>query len=37
MFEFIKIQYKIGRIDAARVRAYAQRFITEAQAEEILR
>ena len=37
MFEFIKIQYKIGRIDAARVRAYAPRYITAEQAEEILR
>lgn len=37
MFDFIKIQYKLGHIDAARVRAYAPRYITAEQAEEILR
>lgn len=37
MFDFIRLQYKMGRIDSEKVRAYAPRFITEAQAEEILR
>ena len=37
MFDFIRLQYKMGRIDSEKVRAYAQRYITAEQAEEILR
>lgn len=37
MVDFIRIQYKMGRIDAEKVRAYAPRYITAEQAEEILR
>lgn len=36
MFEFIKIQYRLGRLSAAQVRAYAPKWITAAEAEEIL-
>lgn len=36
MFEFIKIQYRLGRLNAAQVRAYAPKWITGEQAEEIL-
>ena len=36
MFEFIRIQYRLGRLTAAQVRAYAPKWITTAQAEEIL-
>ena len=37
MFDFIRLQYKMGRIDSKKVRAYAPRYITAEQAEEILR
>lgn len=37
MFDFIRIQYKMGRISGEKVRAYAPRYITAEQAEEILR
>lgn len=37
MFDFIRIQYRMGRIGAEKVRAYAPRYITDEQAEEILR
>lgn len=37
MFDFIWIQYRMGRIGAEKVRAYAPRYITAEQAEEILR
>lgn len=36
MYEFIKIQYRLGRLSAAQVRAYAPKWITPEQAEEIL-
>lgn len=36
MYEFIKIQHRLGRLTAAQVRAYAPKWITAAQAEEIL-
>lgn len=36
MFEFIKIQYLLGRLTAEQVRAYAPKWITAEQAEEIL-
>lgn len=36
MFEFIKIQYRLGRLTAEQVRAYAPKWITAEQAEEIL-
>ena len=36
MYEFIKIQYLLGRLSAAQVRAYAPKWITAEQAEEIL-
>ena len=36
MFEFIKIQYRLGRLTAEQVRAYAPKWITAAQAEKIL-
>ena len=37
MFDFIRIQYKMGRIGAEKVRAYVPRYITAEQAGEILR
>lgn len=37
MFDFIRLQYKMGRIGGEKVRAYAPRYITAEQAEEILR
>jgi hypothetical protein len=36
MYEFIKLQYLIGRINADKVRSYAPKWITEEQAEEII-
>lgn len=36
MYEFIRIQYRLGRIDADQVRAFAPRYITAEQAEEIV-
>ena len=36
MFEFIKIQYRLGRLTAEQVRAYVPKWITAAEAEEIL-
>lgn len=36
MYEFIKIQYRLGRITAEQVRAKAPRWITEEQAEGII-
>lgn len=36
MYEFIKIQYRLGRLNAEQVRAYAPKWITAAEAEEIL-
>ena len=36
MFEFIRLQYRMGRIDAVQVRAFAPRYITQEQAEKIV-
>lgn len=36
MFEFIRLQYRMGRIDAAQVRVFAPKYITAEQAEEIV-
>jgi hypothetical protein len=36
MYFFIKTQYLLGHIDADKVRSYAPRWITTAQAEEII-
>lgn len=35
MAEFIKLQYKTGKITAAKVWSYVPRYITEAQAMSI--
>ena len=36
MFEFIKIQYKLGRISADKVRSYVPKWLTAEQATEII-
>lgn len=36
MVDFIRIQYRLGRLTADQVRAFAPRWITAEQAEEIL-
>lgn len=36
MYEFIRIQFVLGRIDAAQVRAFAPKYITAEQAEDIV-
>ena len=36
MYEFIRLQYVMGRITAEQVRAFAPRYITAEQAEEII-
>lgn len=36
MFNFIRIQYQLGNLTEAQVRAYAPRWITAEQAEEII-
>lgn len=36
MFEFLKIQYQLGRIDAEALKAFVPRWITGAQVQEIL-
>ena len=36
MFEFIRLQYRMGRINADQVRAFAPKYITAGQAEEIV-
>ena len=36
MYEFIRIQYKLGRLTPEQVRDFAPKWITEEQAEEIL-
>lgn len=36
MYEFIKLQYLIGRINAVKVMSYAPKWITPEQAEEII-
>lgn len=36
MYEFIKIQYKLGKLTAEQVRTFVPKWITEEQAEEIL-
>lgn len=37
MYEFIRIQYKMGRITEAQVSAFAPKYITAEQAEEIVK
>ena len=36
MLEFIKIQYKLGKISAYKVRSYVPKWLTEEQAAEIV-
>ena len=36
MFEFIRIQYKLGRISADKVRSYVPKWLTAEQAAEII-
>jgi len=36
MFEFIRIQYQLGKIDSEKVQSYVGRWITQEQAEEII-
>lgn len=36
MYSFIKIQYKLGKLTADEVRAFAPRWITAEQAAEII-
>ena len=36
MYEFIKVQYRLGRLDEEAVRRYAPRWITAEQAEQIV-
>lgn len=36
MYKFIRIQYKLGKITAEQVRAFAPKWITEEQAEMII-
>ena len=36
MYEFIKLQYLIGRINAVKVMSYVPKWITPEQAEEII-
>lgn len=36
MYDFIKIQYELGRLTADQVRAFVPRWITEEQANEII-
>ena len=35
MFAFLKIQYQLGRIDAATLRSFVPKWITGEQAKEI--
>ena len=37
MYEFIKIQYKLGNLTIDQVRAFAPKWITSEQAEEIVK
>ena len=36
MYEFIRIQFRLGKLTADQVRAFAPRWITAEQAEEIV-
>lgn len=36
MYNFIKIQYEMGKITEAKVRSFSPKWITAAQVEEIL-
>lgn len=36
MYEFIKIQYELGRLTKEQVRGFAPRWISDEQAEEII-
>lgn len=35
MFEFLKLQYQMGKIDADKLQSYVPRWITQEQADEI--
>lgn len=37
MYEFIKIQYKLGRLTAEQVLAFAPKWITKEEAEKIIK
>jgi len=37
MFDFIKIQYDIGRLTVAQVLSFVGRYLTQEQADEITR
>lgn len=36
MYNFIKIQFEMGKIDEAKLRSFSPKWITAAQVEEIL-
>lgn len=36
MFEFLKLQYRMGKIDADKLQSYVPRWITPEQANEIM-
>lgn len=36
MYDFIRLQYIMGRLTAAQVMAFAPKYITQEQAEEIV-
>ena len=36
MFDFIRVQYRLGRLTAEQVRSMAHKWITADQAEEII-
>ena len=37
MYDFIRIQYRLGKLTAGQVHAFAPRWITAEQAEEIIK
>nr|DAQ30157.1 MAG TPA: hypothetical protein [Caudoviricetes sp.] len=36
MFEFLKLQYRMGKIDGSRLQSYVPRWISQEQADEIM-
>lgn len=36
MYEFLRLQYRMGKIDADKLQTYVPRWITQAQADEIM-
>lgn len=36
MFEFLKLQYRLGHVDADKLQSYVPRWITQEQANEIV-